>query len=103
MVRPIPLWRISKKGPTQVEDGEIGICSGENGNEHLDDIVLHSFNRLDQRLHRVPRDRRADPLATRIRGDISNTAFCSEQADRLVIYRMLSRHTGGWMDIGWPR
>jgi hypothetical protein len=63
-------------------------------NEHLDDIILHSFNRLDQRLHRVSRGGRDHPLATRIRGDLSNTAFCSGQADRLVNYQygMLSPH-----------
>jgi hypothetical protein len=70
----------------------------------LDDIVLHSFNRLDQRLHRVPRGRRADPLATRIRGDISNTAFCSEQADRLVRYIPHACHratrAAGWILVG---
>jgi hypothetical protein len=68
----------------------------------LDDIIHHSSNRLDRRIHRIPRGRWTDPLATRIRGDLSNTAFCLGQADRLVGHRfgMLSRHISGAMAFG---
>jgi hypothetical protein len=49
--------------------------SKEKTNEHLDDFICGSAGSLDWRIHYVPRSRRADPLATCIRGDLSDIAF----------------------------
>jgi hypothetical protein len=47
----------------------------ELGYEHLDHIVCHSVDRLDQRIHCVPRGWWIDPLAADIRGHLAGLAF----------------------------
>ena len=50
--------------------------AGRKANEYLDNFVRYPVDRMDQRFHGVSRRRRTDSLAARIRGDLSNLAFC---------------------------
>lgn len=64
----------------------ISILKSEGeANEHLDDLIRDSTGSLAWRFHGVPRSRRADPLVARIRGDLSDPAFCDGQTDSVKI------------------
>ena len=47
----------------------------EDENEHMDDFVRHSADRVDYRLQRVSR-RRTDPPVTGVRRNLFDLAFC---------------------------
>jgi hypothetical protein len=78
----------------------------ELGYEHLDHIVCHSVDRLDQRIHCVPRGWWIDPLAADIRGHLAGLAFRDGPARGLnrrpnlkltsafIRFRLLSRAVG---------
>lgn len=48
----------------------------EDENEHMDDFVCYSADRVDYRLQRVSRCRRTDPLVTGVRRNLFDLAFC---------------------------
>jgi hypothetical protein len=43
----------------------------------MDDTIRSSVNSLGRRLHCVPCNGRFDPLVTRVRGNLSDPAFCN--------------------------
>ena len=54
-------------------------------NEHLDNLIRGSADRLDRRLRCVPRSRRSDPPIARTRCDLFNTPLCVRDADSLKV------------------
>ena len=51
----------------------------------MDDIVCGPADRLDQRLHCVPRGRGTDSSTPSIRCDLAHSAFCHGQTDCLEL------------------
>ena len=56
----------------------------EDENEHMDDFVCYSADRVDYRLQRVSRCRRTDPLVTGVRRNLFDLAFCDGTKRSLI-------------------
>jgi hypothetical protein len=55
----------------------------EDRDEHLDDIVYSSADRMDRRFHCVSCGRRLDSSVAGFRRDLANPAFCPGHSDGL--------------------